>query len=476
MQPYNKQRPSNIILSKLDKRTDNEALSSSLSLFIWIFLIGLPTHTFLMMILFGKLGIPEYVVTFLSAWKELLVIIIIIFAVVQFIIQILKDRQFVIPVLSVTDKFIALFIIWIIIRCIISLYTTSSISLSIYIYGLRFYLIPVGLYTIGRIGLLRQTNVRRMEWVLVIIGGITGFLAIIEMILPDSIFIDLLRNIGYFTYYNDLIKQQAMYGPEGTSASMWILIGNRFVRRAGSIYLVSKPFAFSYLLIIPIALILLWTETQERFRRWLSLLLLFCWIGLLLSVTRAAIIVCLIVAFGLMIYYKRWITLITSISILLLITLVLLSSYSVRDYISRTLQAKDSSTLQHLQGWIGGLGSSRDHLFIGSGIGTANQELARLKPINNQPTQSISESIYVQTFQELGLIGLICYVGILLSLMIRTFKQVRQLSSYQVHTELIIAWTTLAIILISIFAIPWQGAFVITYFYWLLAGYVGDVA
>ena len=141
-----------------------------------------------------------------------------------------------------------------------------------------------------------------------------------------------------------------------------------FVRRAGSIYMVSKPFAFTYLLIIPITLTFLWSRTISGPKRWVRTCLVLSCIGLTLSLTRAVIAVCLICGVGMALHFRKSKLVLGVVLALVISGLCAMAVPAVQSYVSRILQAEDSSTRQHLDGWVNGFTTSPERFMIGYGV------------------------------------------------------------------------------------------------------------
>lgn len=434
---------------------------------VWLFVIGLPLHTFVLMVLFGGLGLPRPIISVLSVWKELLALgAATVFATRVLPQTLLRGRVR----LTGTDRWMVAFTAWIGLRLVLSHALGSGVPLGIEVYGLRFYLLPVGLYVIGRTAPLEPKTVARVLVALAVIGGLTGMIAIVEQLIPDGAFVALLRRLGYHAYFLEYVRADGFYGPESTAASMWIPIGGRFVRRAGSIYMISKPFAFTYFLILPIVTALLWKARTRWAYRWFALMLMLCWAGLLLSITRAVIAVGFIVTVLMYVTTRRWTTIALVVYGALLVAAIGLLIPSIQDYAVRTLTGNDSSTSQHLTGWAAGVSVSGENLVLGTGVGTANQELHRFRSMLNFDPPPISESVYVQTLQELGIAGLLLYLGSQFSLLRRASRIRRHANQAQAQLGFSMQWATIGILLASFVAIPWQGSFVLTYFFWLLAG------
>jgi O-Antigen ligase len=440
---------------------------ASLGWFSRVLIIGLPLHTLMMMFLYGTLRVPAGIITALATWKEALALCLAGVFMLRSLPTLARGRLRI----TLADILALAFGAWVMGRLLWSHLDGTAVPLQAQVYGLRFYIIPLALYVIGRLAPLSERGREQIYWMLVILGGVTSLFAIIENMLPDSLWFMSLRVIGYYAYFNEYATGAAMWGPGGTSASMWAYVGGRFIRRSGSLYMVSKPFAFTYLLIIPIILTLLWTDRGAKKKLWLWLCLLLSAIGILLTGTRATIGVVPLIFVAMAFLLRRWNLWFFSMIGGFMLLMVLLSQPVVQGYIDSMLSGEDSSTRQHLTGWVDGLTQQGAPWLAGFGVGTANQENLRfaLDP-GVYRLGVVSESIYVQILQELGIVGGVLYLGLMLALVRRANRFVRTRNLHHVQTGLIVRWMTIAILLVSFVAIPWQNALITTYFFWLLAG------
>jgi hypothetical protein len=439
---------------------------------LFILIAGLPLHTFVMMVLYGRLGLPAGIISALSVWKELLVLVASLVFIIRALPSVLRQKlRF-----TLIDIFALLLTIWISGHILWDNLLGTAVPPLAQAYGLRFYAIPLVLYAIGRLAPLKTLQRERCYWLLALLGGVTGGLAIIEMVMPDILFIELLRMLGYHAYFTDYVTGGAMWGPGGTAASMWVYIGGRFVRRAGSIYMLSKPYAFTYLLILPVMLALLWTEPRRDLRRWLWLSVIVSLIGIVLTGTRALLLVGPLIFVAMAFLLRRWWAWFIACSIGLLGAIGLLLLPVVQDYVIRMFTGQDSSTNLHLSGWIKGLTNGNIPWLSGIGIGTANQENLRL---NLDPARYqlgvISESIYVQAIQEIGVIGLGIYLLLMLAIIQRANCLINTGERHAFRTGQIMRWSTIAILVVSVVALPWQGTPITTYFFWILAGQLAQM-
>ncbi len=445
------------------------ATKLTLERLLWVFIIGLPLHTFVMMILFGVAGLPVWTITVLATWKELIAIGAACIFILRALPALLRG-----PIrITLSDQLVLLLIIWVFGRLTWSYFDGNVVPLTAQIYGLRFYIIPLALYAVGRLGILSDSVRNRLLWMLSLLGGITGAIAVVEYLLPNNLWIEMIRAIGYHDYFINYVNHTAMWGPGDTSASMWVYVGG-FIRRAGSIYFVSKPYAFTYILIIPVIFALLWTECRPKLRRILWICASFSGLGLVMTVTRAAIVVGSLVFLGMAFLLKRWNIWFLALLSGSIIGLALFSMPPVQNYITTILRGSESSTRQHLDGWILSLLNPDMPWVVGYGIGTANQENARLDLDPERYRLGVaSESIYVQVLQELGLIGLCIYIALQIAIIIRANALIAVGELLRFRIGLVVRWTTIGLLLVSFVAIPWQSSLVTTYFFWIMTGQVG---
>jgi hypothetical protein len=453
-------------------------------LVLWALVIGLPLHTFVMMVLVGPIGLLGRVVTVLSAWKELLAL-----GTATILLSLIALRAFqdgaggwrmalarARAAVTWLDGMVALFALWVLVRAAWSLKFGSPIPVSAQLYGLRFYLVPLALYVIGRIVLLTPEQFRRLLWALTIMGGVTGAIAVIERALPNDLFIRLIGALGYQRYFIGYLHA-FINGPQQTAASMWLATGANTVRRAGSLYMVSKPFALTYLVIVPAALLLLMRETRLERRRWLQVCLVLSWADLICSLTRLPIIACALILVGMLVQFRRK----QPLYGLLLGAVLAVVSVGVGTYtssltrssgrdLSAALSGTDASTTEHASVWTAALHAATYYPVTGWGVGTANEDTTRIVRTTKEPITLGAEDVFLQVLEELGLIGLLLTLGMFGGFLWRSWHLSRGADLVSSDVGTVMLWSTLGVLVVGITTPLWSGAFVLTYFYWWLAG------
>ena len=76
---------------------------------VMLFMLGLPLHTFLMMFLFGRVGVPANIIAALTIWKEAIIIALV--AIICIRVVLIQNYQSM--RLTRTDCLMALFSAWI---------------------------------------------------------------------------------------------------------------------------------------------------------------------------------------------------------------------------------------------------------------------------------------------------------------------------------------------------------------------------
>lgn len=447
----------------------------------WVFLLLLPLHTFAMMVLFGALGMPSRVITVLSAWKEVLAFgtagVVVTIGVVHLFRE--SGRRAVARIragLTSIDWLVILFSIWVIARTLYGFAFGSVIPLSAQVYGLRFYLVPIALYIIGRLIQMNAIHLRRALWGLAIVGGVTGAIAVVERSLSNDVFVSLIQTLGYQHYFLDLVHTE-LTSPHHTAASMWLATAGNTVRRAGSVYMISKPFALTYLVIIPAGLGLLATESEGRAKRWLQVLLALCWAGLLCSLTRMPIVACVLVLVGMLWQYKRRELLYgLVVGLVLAVASIGIGTYtsglanSATKDIATSVSGQDASTTEHTSVWTSAIHATLYHPVAGWGVGTANEDSQRVIRTNTTPVTLGAENIFLQVLEELGVVGLALNAAIFIALLVQAWHMHRRGSGIGALLGSVVGWSTVSVLVVGITTPLWGGAFVLTYFYWWLAG------
>jgi hypothetical protein len=443
-----------------------------------VVLAGLTLHTLVLMLLFGVVGVPARLITVLSAWKEVLVAV----AAAGLILGLLFKGRWRSIRLVGADYLAAGLLLLVLVEGVVAMLPGHLLPFLAVLYGMRFYLVPLAAYAIGRLMPLSRRDLRVVLLAIVVAGAATGAIALAERLLTDQAYVALIEHLGYKAYFGDYVNQ-LLAGPGPTAASTWVDAGHGIGRRAGSVYLVSKPFALAMLVAVPAALVLLHRATG---RGWLILSVLagLIGLGLSLSYTRAAIAAGGVIAVIVAALLRRW-QLLPAVAIGLILGLgvyygeshFLNSRAGLRPadppVADSAIPSLSSSDLEHFSVWSQALQASLKRPIFGWGPGAGNEDSQRfILPGPKLPVTLGAESVFLQVAEDLGLVGLALYVAMLLAIgwsAWRLFRRAEPGTPEQQQAIIALA-LTICVIGVGTTTPIWSGAFVITYVFWWMSG------
>jgi O-antigen ligase len=427
---------------------------------LFLFILLLPIQYLLMMILFGVFHISSSLLNLISAWKEVFLFLALFSALFQFLSTKSVRLKIILP-----DILMLLFLVYGLIHLILpaSVFNLSS-NVHLRWYGFKSDFLFVFIYFAGRLIPLSAKNLRWLFATLVAVGIITAFLGILEVkLLKEDVFVKL----GY-TEYTQKHLGIIYKGRYGLAENFWAEFGERGQsRRAVSVYMSSQPFAQSYLLIIPFALSLLVTKKNKRL---LSVGLLLMLTALLLTITRAVILTCLIEILLVGWMLKRsWTMKIIGFYLVVILLFVAITP-NLTNFITRTLTFQGSSEKGHVTNWVKSLNFIQAHPFLGAGLGIAGEASHRFKG-----DAAAGESEYFVYAAELGLIGVGLYLFLFLSILKTGLKTYPNIKDVEMKNALIsILACGIGLLIISGISHT-RGAIFVYYVFWWLAGYLVKV-
>jgi hypothetical protein len=432
----------------------------ALPVFSW----GLPFHSLMVALLFGALGFQAGTVRLFAAWKEIAVIGLVILIVVRAVlgkgprVSISWVDLAVGSLLLIAGGFFIAGHVWL----------QIDVPRGAELYGLRDIAFFMLLYFVGRASpeIADDPDTLRR---LYIIAVLTSAIAIVEwfFVTPDKLvllgvaayFQDFL-NVGAFTTGNDF----------GLPMNYWTHIGNVEVQRAGSVYLSSQGFAVPFLIVLPAATA--WVFGAVK-RRTLSVKLEYgiIWFGLLLSITRMTIIVCVLQLLLMILILRRpeW-----AVAGLALGVLALIVSFAavpgLPGFVWDTITWQTSSSASHIKDWSKGLEAFFDKPW-GAGLGTTDQSAVRfgLNPLT-------ADNGYLKYAVELGVEGLIAHIAIFLGIGLASLKVARY-GSTQSRQLLgtVVLITTVGVMINATTGVVFN-ALTLSYLYFWFAGAIVTIA
>lgn len=374
--------------------------SLGLALFTWL----LPFHSLTISILHGPLQVPEEVARLVAAWKEALVVALLGWLVVRHAIVRDPDEP---RRLNPYDAPVAvLFALALIAFVIGSAIEANGLTVAEHALALRDSVFFVMIFVIGRRthALAADPAVLRR---LLLVGVVTSLLGVIEvLVLP----LEALVFLGVPQYFNEFLNVDAFTAgtPLGLPHSYWTGFGANSFRRAGSVYLSPQSFAIASLLMVPASTVAL---LSGRRRGWALFAAAAVWLGLIVSVTRMTLVVCMIQVLVLLFLYRRWWMLLLAAWLMTIaVTLALVLLPGIAEFVWATITWETLSSGSHLKDWTLAIEAMAERPW-GWGIGTSDQSAVRLglPPITN-------DNLFFKYGVELGLAGLFAFVAMFVAL------------------------------------------------------------
>lgn len=424
--------------------------------YIWL----LPVHVLVMTILFGLLGAPASVVRVIAAWKEISLL-----AVLSLLLIWTPTHRRSALRLTLPDICAMLLLVQAALYVVFPVgISESNLDLTGRLYGFRDSVFLTLIYFVGRLAPISARDARRIIKALALLGIVSGVVALIEWWVPTDAYV----RLGLVRYYNDFLgihfQVNPYVNPFGLPENFWATIGSLQVRRAGSLHISSQAFAVSYLLTLPAILYTLQTATSRRSRwRW-SIGLAVCLVTLLMTITRMTIFVCLLqlVIIGLLSRRLRRRILVALAGMLVL---VIASLPLTGRFFLNTINLDEPSTAGHIRAWTNSLQYFSQSPLVGHGLGTGGQTARRL-----DAEITGDESQYFKLTGEMGLPGLLLYLGLAGGVLVaayRGWRRERDPDWRGMYLVVCVAGIGIGLnaLVTGIYSVPF-----LTYVYWWLAG------
>jgi hypothetical protein len=358
-----------------------------------VFACLLPLHTVTMAFLFGVVGVPTAIVRGLAAWKEALVLAVFIATMVRALSgrgagATMHWMDLVVGALG------ALILGDLIAR--VAFQGDAFVPFIGQLYGARDTGIFLLLYYVGRSN-AREMTTEGVAKMLFLIGAATALLAILERLFvpPQTV-----MAVGLVKYMKDFLNSGVFLTEDDLPQNYFSDIGGKRFPRAGSIWLSSQAFALSFLLIMPVATILLLRrDRRASVVRWIAYAV--SWIGLLLSITRLPILSAFLGACVVAWYlHRRWTIVGVVATFVGAVVLAIIVVPDLGRWLMDTLFFKTASSTGHIADWTSGVNALFEHPF-GTGLGTADATGERFGA-----EHVTSDNVYLKYGVELGFAGL----------------------------------------------------------------------
>ncbi len=417
---------------------------------------GLPFHSLMVALLFGALGLQADTVRMFAAWKEILVLWMVVFV----IFRAMTGRGPGVTISWIDLAVGALFFIAFAFFVAGEAWLQIELPKGAGIYGLRDIVFFLLLYFVGRASpeiADDPDTLRRLYIITVMISAI----AIVEWVFVTP---DMLVLLGVAAYFQDFLNVGAFTAGNdfGLPMNYWTTIGSVNVQRAGSVFLSSQGFAVPFLILMPAATAWFLGGVKRRtLSTWIEYGII--WLGLLLSITRMTLMVCALQLLLVILLLRRpeWAVGSLSIGVASLIVAFLLVP-GLPGFVWDTLTWQTSSSASHLKDWSKGL----DALFTrpwGAGVGTTDQSAVRfgLEPLT-------ADNGYLKYAVELGLQGLIAHLLIYLGLALAGLKLARSATTETRRLlGIVVVATTVGVMLNATTAVVFNSLLLPYLYFWL---------
>lgn len=373
-----------------------------------VLVAGAAVHNFIVMILL-RLGAPGAVVRLVQAWKEGILLLLFLMAVGLAWSAWRANRR---PVLKAPDLAMVAFTVVVLVYFVLppTLFGTH-ISLSQRVLGARVLLQLPLLYLLGRV--FFSTRRADLVWNLTVIAGSAGVVGLVGFFelwyLPTHAWLSLGVNqfsawLG-FTYHGPLGLPENFFQ---TAAQGY------YLRRMVSTYVSPLPIAYTGMLVLPAAIGLYLTRPVSNRMVMLRVgFICFLVIGVLLSVTRLAMVLLVGEFFLLWIaFFRRWLVWATAAAALLVVAVLVgyvrigpvvdaqLHTPAHRPHGLRIVSSGDPSLREHGATLAYDIQYSIQHP-LGTGVGTSIHRFGT--------TTGTGESAYFDVFGETGVFGGIAF-------------------------------------------------------------------
>jgi hypothetical protein len=423
-------------------------------LLLWV----LPFHAMAIAFFFGVLRTGMQATMIMASWKEGVAVLLLAAVVMRSILSRGPRVTIAAPDVAITGL-IALALLFALVENPIF---GAEIPAKVALFGFRSSVFFMVLYYVGRgvpeIG-ERSTYIKHLFRVAVVVA----LIGVIERIFVSP---QMLVALGAASYVNDFLGMTAttVNNVFGLPANYWSVLGRVPVRRAGSVFLGGQAFAIPFLLFIPAATSWVF-ERSRRLKLWSILGYVVIWMGLLLTITRTTIIVCIlqVIVFFLMTRRPTRVagTVLTAVAVFLA-ALILVPGLG--SFVLETATFQTSSSYSHVNDWRRGLVAFFEMPW-GHGFGSSDMVAVRFGR-----AALTADNMFLGYAVDLGTLGLLGFLAVLFTLGFFSWRLFK--SSPNRETRIVastVFLTTLGIALNGTSSAPFNSVF-LAYNFFLLAG------
>jgi hypothetical protein len=423
----------------------------ALILFFWL----LPFHSLIIAMLFGYFRVSAETARLIAAWKEAVVALLIAWVILRAMFKRSSGPGLALPDLAVTTLLCAAVLFKIAENPIFR----AGIPVGAEFYGIRDSVFFMLLYYVGR----SEPHMGDSETVLkhaFFIALVVSIVGILERLFVSP---DMLVVLGVAAYVNDFLGMSAytVGNAWNLPQNYWSILAGIEVRRSGSVFLHSQGFALPFLFLMPAASA--WAlGGRTRNKNLMRLGYALIWMGLLLTLTRMTILVCLVqlTLFFLMVRKPEWAVgslLATGVPIAILVAIV----PGLLNFVWQTITWQSLSSTSHLKDWTAGLVAFAEQPW-GHGLGTTDAVAVRF----GLPSLS-QDNLYFSYAVQYGLIGITGLVAFLGSLLVSTWRASwTAIAEPRRRFAIVVALTTIGIMINGITSVIFSSTLLAYVFFW----------
>jgi hypothetical protein len=445
-------------LARADSTPSGSHLGALVALPIALLLWVLPFHSLTIAFFFGVLRTGVTATTIMASWKEAVAVILLTIVVARCVLSRGPGVAIAAPDIAITGL-VALAVLFAIVENTIF---AAGIPPKVELFGFRSSVFFMLLYYFGRAVpeiAEHSTYIKHLFRVGVVVAAI----GVLEQIFVTP---RMLVAMGAASYVNDFLGLTvSTAGNEwGLPSNYFSVLGRHLVRRSGSVFLGGQAFALPFLLLMPAATSWVF-DRSTRLRLWSVVGYAVIWAGLLVSITRTTILVCVL---QVLLYFliSRSPTRVvgTALTALAVFLTAMIVVPGLASFIVATASFQTASSYSHVFDWRSGLVAFFQQPW-GHGLGSSDQVAARFGR-----TPLTADNTFLGYAVDLGVPGLIAYLSVLVTLAHfawRLFKTASTPGTRMAGATVLLA--TVGIALNGTSSSPFNSVF-LAYNFFILAG------
>jgi hypothetical protein len=425
---------------------------TALILILWL----LPFHSLIIALLFGYFGVSANTVRAIASWKEIAIVVLVAWVALRSLTGTGPRARLMPSDVAIT----ALIAIAVVFALLENQLFFARIPGMAELYGFRDSILFMLLYYVGRSTpeIAETDTILRHAYLIALVVSVIGVL--------ERIFVspDMLVLLGVASYMNDFLGLSAYtVGNEwGLPQNYWAILGGVWVRRSGSVFLHSQGFALPFLFLMPAATA--WVLNRRGKHPWLARIgYAIIWAGLLVTLTRMTIIVCVIqvVIFYLIFRRPEW-SLGSAFTVIAIGAVTVVVVPGLLHFVWETLSWQTGSSTSHLKDWQKGLLAFFERPW-GNGLGTTDS--APLKAFREPLT---ADNMYLTYAVQLGVAGIAAFVAALVSIFSVAWRVAwSNVSDTQRRVAAVVALATLGIVINGVTSFVFGSTLLAYAFFWV---------